>query len=612
MLAAQYEWVHGIEGRCEVRWMRSERGQPEKLAGVGRTWPVAMSDRNCHYRAVVVPVAADGEEGAAVASEPFAVDDGHMPVPEAAGIALTPPDSVIEDMPCFVRYTGKSGQPPDGAQCVIEMSVAMPKRCRLVWTFQGRVIAEGQAFTPRRADLGKEFAVELCDRIKEQTVARCELPAVTGGRPVARDLAIAAEPGDSALVTRFSAIAAYSGGTEGRSVVAWFAGNPNGEAALLEEGTRRWIELGTEYVGKSLWFTYEPVSDREERGIKVRSEPVTVRLPVAVRIVDRSIVINPEWTEFRCTARTDGPGRLSFTWAYRKGDAHHSIGSHKPVHVITARDCTHDVCCVVDAATEAGQAAGQVLVCMEPPLRDRLRPRITGATIRPVADRANRRPSARPVLAGQELEVVRECAGPPVVRSVTMWQRAVGGDEWQDVCEGDRFVPAGTDVNRRVRAIVSIVTRVPALDTEIESEPFRTDPVVIGGGNPVIERLASTLRRSGKTQFDATLLTGEAVVVAIEGQDARVQFVIRAGSGVLHKAELRNVAVEVVEGSTSAVSITAGYGYRTELSIARKKMPGGMDFSAPQARDLFVEAVKGFRPVQARKSPAGRQRKGQP
>jgi hypothetical protein len=107
VLRTSEQWVDGVEGRCEIHWMKSGPGQASKLAGISPYRSVEMSDQECQYVAMAVPLYAGGEEGDPVSSEPFVIEERHLPIPETERIVLTPPATVLEDQQCFVRFPGK-------------------------------------------------------------------------------------------------------------------------------------------------------------------------------------------------------------------------------------------------------------------------------------------------------------------------------------------------------------------------------------------------------------------------------------------------------------------------------------------------------------------------
>jgi hypothetical protein len=96
------------------------------------------------------------------------------------------------------------------------------------------------------------------------------------------------------------------------------------------------------------------------------------------------------------------------------GETHQAIGTQDRVQIITAVDITQDVCCVVEAKKERSRPV-QTVVYMEAKLVERIQPHITTATIRTIADRSNKRTVDPPVALGQELEVVYDYTGSPLI-----------------------------------------------------------------------------------------------------------------------------------------------------------------------------------------------------
>jgi hypothetical protein len=484
------------------------------------------------------------------------------------------------------------------------MNLPLPKRCRIVWVIQGRVLAEGETFTPKRPDYGHEITVEVRDRIREQAIAQCQLSPVARRAPEIQNVRVVVESSQPFVAA--SVQASFIGGVEGSSVITWFVGRTPTSGKVIETSARKWIDVAPHFAGRFLWCTYLPVNDCNEQGAPATAAPITLpRLPTADSIIKKCLIeLNPEYTELHCLATAEGSIPLRFTWAYRVGDGHTAIGTQDRVHVITARDIDQDVCCVVEARKE-GSRPVQTVAYMEPPLADRIRPRIAAATIRTVADRSNKRVVDPPPVLGHELEVVYDYVGPPLSRVSIVWERE-NNKTWQTLFKGDRYIPSGSDLHQSLRVVVIAIGRIAAIAEDLQSSPYESKPVVIQP-SPLFERLASTLKRSGKTNFAATLITGESVVVCLEGQDAKAQFVLRSGDTVLHKSDLSRISVNLLESSPNGVTVNAGYGYHTQLSIERKRLPSGADFPPGQARDLFLETIRQFART-VKKSPAARKR----
>jgi hypothetical protein len=150
-------------------------------------------------------------------------------------------------------------------------------------------------------------------------------------------------------------------------------------------------------------------------------------------------------------------------------------------------------------------------------------------------------------------------------------------------------------------APVSRTTRTEVLRRRLtESTSAPTDPDMV-----LLLRLASTMRRAGRCQFNAALISGEPIVLSLDEQEGRALFAIKMGRTVLHTSDLAAVSVEASPTTESSAVVTGSHGYRTEVVFARKKTAGGMDFAPSQARDLFMLTVKAFQgaPVDKQERP---------
>jgi hypothetical protein len=93
------------------------------------------------------------------------------------------------------------------------------------------------------------------------------------------------------------------------------------------------------------------------------------------------------------------------------------------------------------------------------------------------------------------------------------------------------------DQNKSIRVVVRATVSTP-LERNIAAA-FVTDPTEVLNDDPILRRLASTLKRSGKTNFDAKLLTGEEIVVI--NWQAQSKLPIRHGIAIIFKSTIRDV-----------------------------------------------------------------------
>jgi hypothetical protein len=487
---------------------------------------------------------------------------------------------------------------------VVELNVAPPKRWKFVWTTEGRPICEGQTFTPRKSDIGKVIFLEVRDRIRETIVSNCELPAVAGRRPSVRDVQLQVE---STATHRIFVTANYFGGVEGKSIISWFAqrGDSNKRVEIVNQTSRRakWIELDSSFNGASITATYLPVNDRGESGDSVSSSPVVLPVAALIKIKDVTIVMNAKFTHVQCQVTTEGPGRVAYQWAYSVGGELQVTNQMTDTHTIDRNDGKCELHCIVRTFGPNEEVGEEKVVCVTPSITERLRPNIRSAAIRPIEDssglpkRKDKEKQEKPLRVGQKHQVVVEYEGPPISESKVRWERRQDGGVWQTIGEADTYETTRADQNKSIRAVLH-VTVSTALEKNIAAE-FMTDPIEVLNDNPILRRLASTLKRSGKALFDAALFTGEEVVVVIEGQppQAQPQLAIRHGTATLFKSMLKDIDLDSVE--VSSVALSAGHRYRTELSIGPKKMPGGTEFGPSQARDLFIEVAAAFKTEKA-------------
>jgi hypothetical protein len=223
---------------------------------------------------------------------------------------------------------------------------------------------------------------------------------------------------------------------------------------------------------------------------------------------------------------------------------------------------------------------------VDPSIKERLTPivKLVIQTIDPV-----RRPIKEETefQVGQRLHLVFEYRGPPAIGKSIQWERLSDGHNWASVSMCDNYEIVRADRGSQLRAVLRITT--PA----VEPVEYVAGPVQIANNDPVMRRVAGTMQRSGKAIFDALLLTGQPVVIIIEGQPGKANMAIKQGASDTFKSPVRELAAEAVR--ECSVELKGRFGYRTELAIAHKKTTGGINFPPPDARDLFIQVLDAFK-----------------
>jgi hypothetical protein len=186
----------------------------------------------------------------------------------------------------------------------------------------------------------------------------------------------------------------------------------------------------------------------------------------------------------------------------------------------------------------------------------------------------------------QEFEVVVDYAGPPIQTKLIRWQRKIQ-DDWTTFLERETYCSLASNPEE-IRAIVQVQAQVLGGSVK-ESNEFVTDVCRIDRGNSILTRIAGTMKRAGKAEFDGKLVTGDRISICMENG----QFSLKGtNSVILFKAHCNHVQVE--PSSQTAVALHARHGYSTDVIFVGKKSTGGLKFSAEQARDLFLETFTLF------------------
>jgi hypothetical protein len=142
--------------------------------------------------------------------------------------------------------------------------------------------------------------------------------------------------------------------------------------------------------------------------------------------------------------------------------------------------------------------------------------------------------------------------------------------------------------SEEIRAIVQV--RAQAFDGSAkESDEFVTEVCRIDRSNSILTRIAGTMKRAGKAEFEGKLVTGDRISICLENG---YFFMKGPNSAILVKTHCHHVQAE--PSGQTVVALRARHGYSTEVTFVGKKSTGGLKFSAEQARDLFLETLTLF------------------
>jgi hypothetical protein len=446
--------------------------------------------------------------------------------------------------------------------------------------FQDKVVYEGTRFVPKKEDIGRQLTFEIRHRIRDFVVGQIELPVVAGHPPTVRDLKLKVE---SESLHRITAIGNYIGGFEGKSVLTWYIQTTTTQT--ITSG-RKWIELDHNFDSAKVWLVYLPVNADGEAGDPVKSEVVVLGALRFFRVTEATIVVNAQGTHFTCQTKSEGHGRIAYHWAYTVRGELQLTDQTSDTHLIDRNDFRYPLHCILQTFGPDDEPGEERTVDVDQAVIERLIP-IIRASIHAV-DRALRPAKTETEFrVGQQLQLVLDCQGPPVVSKSIRWERRSDAQEWATVSEGDCYRVVSADQGKQLRAVVRITTAA------IESTEEVAGPVQIVNDNPITRRLACTLKRTGKALFDAVLFTGQPVVIVFEGQPGKATMAIRQGATDTFKSPVRDLAVETT--GECSVELRGRLGYRTEIAISHKKTTGGIEFPPPDARDLFIHVMDAFK-----------------
>jgi hypothetical protein len=571
LLTTAYDFVGGVEGRSKTVWVKIDQ---KVVVSLSKSYMPSSADRHCSLRVIVTPATADGRKGKAVASPPFVVEEWLDF--ESQKVELIPPEAITEEVGCSIDFTGKK----EGAESFITCTAKPMKRWHFVWMFQDKVVHEGPRFVPKKEDIGRQLTFKIRDRIREFVIAQIELPVVTCHTPTLRDLKLSVE---SEGRHRITAIGSYLGGFEGKSVLTWHVQTTTTQT--ITSG-RKWIELDHNFDGAKVWLAYLPVNSDGQAGNPVKSEVVVLRSLGFLKITEATMVVNAQGTHITCQTKSEGRGKIAYRWAYTVRGKLQLTNQNSDTHLIDKNDFKYPLHCILQAFGPDDEPGEERTVDVGQAIIERLAP-IVRAAIHAV-DRALRPAKTETEFrVGQQLQLVIECQGPPVVSKSIRWERRSDTQEWATVSEGDCYPVVNADQGKQLRALVRITTAA------IESIEVVAGPAQIVNDNPIMRRVAGTMKRSGKAVFDAALLTGQPAVIVIEGQPGTATLAIKQGATDTFKSAVRDLAVEAA--GECSVELRGRLGYRTEITFSHKKTTGGIGFPPPDARDLFIHVMDAFK-----------------
>jgi hypothetical protein len=177
-------------------------------------------------------------------------------------------------------------------------------------------------------------------------------------------------------------------------------------------------------------------------------------------------------------------------------------------------------------------------------------------------------------------------AGPPIQTKLIRWQRKIR-DDWTTFLETETYCSLALN-SEEIRAIVQVHAR--AFDGSVmESNEFVTDVCRTDRSNSILARIAGTMKRAGRAEFEGRLLAGDRISICMENGNF---FLKGQNSVILIKTHFRHLQAE--PSGEAAVALRARHGYATEVTFVGKKSTGGLKFSAEQTRDLFLETLALF------------------
>lgn len=588
-ITAKYDYYGGVEGRSIIQWNKSDGGKAETVVAFGRSHHLSLADRGCIYRAIVTPVSLDGLRGTPTTSEPFFVEDDCVTFDEKPTISLIPPEAVVEDKMCVIKVVPQGQELEPSDESIIQLTSPLTKRNAICWVYKGRVVRNDMSYKPTKSDIGKVFTIQVRDKLRGTVICECQLPAVEGASPSVSDVRLTVGEITADNKRRVNVHSKYYGGVEGDSIIIWRAQPPGSDEIIeLARTKQTWVDIDDSFGGAKIGVIYVPKSTtQEEPGEPVESEMVLIPEgpeEEVISVVSAKIVANEDLTELKCIVKTSGPGHVEYNWGYDVNGDKQFTDEVNSTRAVTEDDFDFPVFCHIQPITPDGTNLQEVIVYMDPQLSELMIPTILDAKIQSVDAQKKAE-----FVQGQELSVSIDYRGPPIANKIVRWQREVNGD-WKNIIDSETYTPSLNDTEKNIRAIVAVQASHSLIQEMVCSEEFIAPSVLITK-DAVISKIAGTLHRRGKAQFDVILPTEEKGTANLEG----ATFTIKKGARELHKAPLKSINLEIMDNERSLIEIKSIKGYNTQLIFLEKKLNSGDVYNAEQARDLFVETLRKFR-----------------
>ena len=161
-------------------------------------------------------------------------------------------------------------------------------------------------------------------------------------------------------------------------------------------------------------------------------------------------------------------------------------------------------------------------------------------------------------------------------------------ENWKVISGGEDYTVQLADVGSmiRVRGILELQNEfIEKIEIDYESKPIKIEKK-----NQIIEKMASSMLRSRKAEFQCQLSMGENVIIQVDAD----QFIIKSGQKVLLRSNVKQINIEINPLSIDSVILRAKHNYNTELTFGPLAMKGGNKFTPNQTRDLFYETISQF------------------
>jgi hypothetical protein len=158
----------------------------------------------------------NGTEGKSITSQAVSIEEAWLSLNEIELIQFKVPETIIENVVTFPY-----ARPIEGKNAlIIQLDQPLPRHYALAWICDGKQVAEGRSFIPRKTDIGKILGIKIRDRIRFRMIVVHELPPVTPSQPTIADVKLKLECTDESRAPYTVNIQGqYSGGTEGEFVI---------------------------------------------------------------------------------------------------------------------------------------------------------------------------------------------------------------------------------------------------------------------------------------------------------------------------------------------------------------------------------------------------------